>query len=93
MPLPLVELMAQMRALTAGKYAGNSKALGALGRVFTESAETNPNYFAVPKGAGGAPSADLADLSARHGLEVDPLAVEGNAFGVRAHLPATGEAA
>lgn len=62
---PLQKILARLGELAQGKYAANKEALGALGRVFTESADTNPNYFAVP---GRVPEADLAKLSAKHGV-------------------------
>lgn len=64
MGLLVTEILA---ALRTGKYADNAKQLGSLGRVFTDSAELNPNYFAVP---GRVPERGLDKLSEKHGVRL-----------------------
>lgn len=54
-------------------YKSGSKAWGALGNVFLESAERNPDYFKLGRPA---PTSDLGALSARHGVEVVPLELD-----------------
>lgn len=56
----------RLTQLAEGRYADNSNALGALGRVFTESSYSNPNYFVR---AGRTPETSLRALEAKHGLE------------------------
>lgn len=64
---PFQKILGRLQALTQAKYAGNKPALGALGRVFTESADINPNYFAAP---GRVPEADLSNLAAKYKVPV-----------------------
>lgn len=64
MGLPIAEILT---ALRTGKYADNAQQLGSLGRVFTDSAELNPNYFAIP---GRTPERDLSKLSEKHGVNL-----------------------
>ncbi len=54
-------------------YKAGSKAWGALGNTFLESAETNPEFFKLGRST---PTSDLGALSRRHGVEVLPLELE-----------------
>lgn len=60
----------RLTQLAEGKYADNSDALGALGRVFTESSYSNPNYFVR---AGRTPETSLRALEAKHGLSAERI--------------------
>lgn len=61
----IAKILARIAELTQGKYKDGREAMGALGEVFTRSADKNPNYFAVP---GRTPEADVGKLSAKHGI-------------------------
>ncbi len=82
---PLHKILARLGELAQAKYADNREALGALGRVFTESADLNPNYFAVP---GRVPEGDLAKLGAKHGVELKDLTTNSPYAGTRVRAQA-----
>lgn len=67
---PIAKVLARIAELTQGKYKNGREAMGALGEVFTKSADANPNYFAVP---GRTPEADVGKLSTKHGV---PLSLD-----------------
>lgn len=54
-------------------YKAGSKAWGALGNTFLESAERNPEYFKLGRAQ---PSSDLSVLSKRHGVELTPMELQ-----------------
>ena len=57
-------VLKQLMQMAEGLYA-DSKDIGPLGRVFTQSADVNPNYFVR---AGRNPETNLRALEAKHGL-------------------------
>lgn len=86
--MPLDKLLARLKVLTNAKYKDSSKELGSLGQVFQDSAERNPDYFVAPRSASGRPTNDMKDLSARYGVDVQPVDIGARAgTGVRGLTP------